>query len=105
MSNNLFIGSNGCVAAIDVTTGEERWRTTLQGGVFAATSSADVSVIARGGFVFAGSQGHLFCLDAESGTPVWHNELKGMGYNDVALAMDGISIQFLPKTERSGSNS
>ena len=104
MNNTLFIGSNGYVAAVDVMTGQERWRTKLQSGAFTATGASDVSVIVRGGFVFAGSQGHLFCLDAESGAAVWHNELKGMGYNDVALAMENVSVQFLQKVERSSSS-
>ena len=104
MNNTLFIGSNGYVAAVDVMTGHERWWTKLQSGALTATGHSDVSVIVRGGFVFAGSQGHLFCLDAESGAVAWHNELKGMGYNDVALAMENVSVQFLQKVERSSSS-
>ena len=104
MNNTLFIGSNGYVAAVDVMTGQERWRTKLQSGAFTATGYSDVSVIVRGGFVFAGCHGHLFCLDAGSGAAVWHNELKGMGYNDVALAMENVSVQFLQKVERSSSS-
>jgi len=103
MNNTLFIGSNGYVAAVDVMTGQERWRTKLQSGAFTATGHSDVSVIVRGGFVFAGSQGHLFCLDAESGGVVWHNELGGMGYNDVSLALENVSIQYLQKVERHSS--
>jgi outer membrane protein assembly factor BamB len=45
--------------------------------------------------VFAGSQGHLFCLDAATGAMLWQNGLKGMGYNDVTLAIAGKSIQFV----------
>ena len=103
MTNPLIIGSNGYVAAIDVMDGRELWRTRLQTGLFKATSHADVSVLVQGGFVLAGSQGHLFCLDVESGSILWNNELKGMGYNDVSLAMQNVSVQFLQKVERSSS--
>jgi outer membrane protein assembly factor BamB len=105
MSSPLLIGSNGYVAAIDVTTGSELWRTKLQTGVFTATAHSDVSVLVQDKFVFAGSRGHLFCLDVESGSILWHNELQGMGYNDVSLAMQNVSVQFLPKVERSSSSS
>lgn len=103
MESKLIIGSNGFVAAIDINSGDELWRTRLQSGVFSATSHSDVSVLVQGGFVFAGSCGHLFCLDLESGSILWHNELKGMGHNDVALAMQNVSVQFLQKVERSSS--
>lgn len=104
MNTPLLIGSNGFVAAIDVTAGSELWRTKLQTGVFTATAHSDVSVLVQGGFVFAGSRGHLFCLDLENGSILWHNELKGMGYNDVALAMQNVSVQFLQKEVRSSSS-
>jgi len=105
MQPPLIIGSNGYVAAIDVMDGRELWRTALQTGIFSTTSHSDVSVLVQGGFVLAGSRGHLFCLDAENGSILWHNELKGMGYNDVSLAMQNVSVQFLQKVERSSSNS
>ena len=105
MTNPLIIGSNGYVAAIDLMDGRELWRTKLQTGVFAATTNQDVSVLVQGGFIFAGSRGHLFCLDVESGSILWKNELKGMGYNDVSLAMQNVSVQFLQKVERSSSPS
>jgi outer membrane protein assembly factor BamB len=105
MNIPLIIGSNGHVAAIDVTDGRELWRTKLQTGVFSTTARSDVSVLVQEKFVFAGSHGHLFCLDVENGTILWHNELQGMGYNDVSLAMQNVSVQFLQKVERSSSAS
>ena len=104
MTNPLIIGSNGFVAAIDLADGHELWRTKLQTGVFAATTREDVSVLVQGGFVFAGSRGNLFCLDVGTGSILWNNELKGMGYNDVSLAMQNVSVQFLQKVERSSSS-
>jgi outer membrane protein assembly factor BamB len=50
--------------------------------------------------VFAGSAGHLFCLSADTGQILWHNKLRGMGYNDISLAMENVSIQYLEKVVR-----
>ena len=93
---DLYIGCNGVVAAIDPETGEERWRTELKtGSLLSGNSKSDVCVLEHEGRVYAGSKGHLFCLDAKSGRIRWKNELKGMGYNDVTLAMAGKSVQFV----------
>ena len=102
---NLIIGSNGHVCAIDPESGSEIWRTRLQEGFFKATNHQDVSVIVKDGIVFAGSQGHLFAIEAESGRILWQNSLKGLGYNDIALAFGGQSVQFIQKVERSHSSS
>ena len=99
----LVIGSNGYVSRIDTGSGAELWRTKLLSGLFGGSTCTDVSVLVRGQFVFAGTHGHLFCLALDSGQILWKNELKGMGYNDVALAMEGVAIQFLTKVERSGN--
>jgi outer membrane protein assembly factor BamB len=100
----LIIGTNGYVVAFERATGTEVWRTKLQTGVFRATTRTDVAVIARGEFVFAGSTGHLFCLSITDGRIIWHNELPGLGYNDISLAIDNVSIQYLEKVVRSNSS-
>ena len=105
MNEHLFIGSNGNVCAIDPQTGNEVWRTRLQEGVFNATHLQDVSVLVRDRIVYAGCQGHLFALAADSGQVLWHNELKGLRFNDISLAFEGQSIQFLQKTVRSQNSS
>lgn len=99
----LVLGCNGFVAAIERQTGAELWRTRLQTGVFTATAASDVAVLVAADRVFAGSRGHLFCLELASGRVLWHNELTGMGYNDVALALEGVSIQYLTTIERQSS--
>jgi len=101
----LIIGSNGYVSRIDVGSGQELWRTKLLPGLFGGSSCTDVAVLIRGRVVFAGTHGHLFCLEVENGQILWRNELKGMGYNDVALAMEGVSVQFLSKVTNSGGSS
>ena len=96
----LYIGTNGHVAAIGVTDDEEFWRTKL-GGL--STGHQDVCVLEHGGKILAGCQGHLFCLDASTGDVLWHNDLKGLGYNDVTLAIAGKSIQYVSSHSRSSS--
>jgi outer membrane protein assembly factor BamB len=99
----LFIGCNGHVAAIDIATGSEIWRTKLKTGVVSATSYEDVCTLEHEGRVYAGCNGHLFCLDGATGTILWHNGLEGMGHNDVTLAMAGKLIQFVAKHTHSQS--
>ncbi|PTX94600.1 PQQ-binding-like beta-propeller repeat protein [Opitutus sp. ER46] len=101
---NLIIGCNGTVARIDPGTGKLAWKTSLKtGSLLSATSHEDVTVLLRGSIVFAGCAGHLFCLDGEDGKILWHNPLEGFGHNDVSLAMDGVSIQYLQKTQHTSS--
>ena len=99
----LIIGGNGYVAAIDPATGEERWRTGLPLGMMGGTSACDVTVLVCDGRVLAGARGNLFGLNIESGEILWRNDLKGMGYNDVSMAMEHISIQHLQKVIHSSS--
>jgi len=99
----LVIGTNGYVAAYDRGTGTELWRTKLQSGFFGGR--CDVAVILRDEFIFAGSAGHLFCLSLADGQIVWHNEMPGLGLNSISLAIDNVSIQYLPKVvQHSSSN-
>jgi outer membrane protein assembly factor BamB len=93
--DTLYIGCNGHVAAISTDSGAERWWTSLaRGTILAATSFEDVCLLADAGRIYAGSHGHLFCIDAATGEILWHNELEGLGFNDVTLALRGQSIQF-----------
>ena len=102
---NLYIGTNGHVAAFDPQDGRQIWRTKLGASLFSATGRQDVCVLAHEGQVFAGCHGHLFCLDAASGEPLWHNELEGLGHNDVTMAIAGKSIQFVATHTHSHSSS
>lgn len=102
MSERLFIGCNGHVSAIDVTSGDELWRTELSTGLFSTTSREDVCVLEHEGRVYAGCHGHLFCLDGATGTMLWRNELPGLGHNDVTLAIAGKSVQVVAKHTHSG---
>ncbi len=99
----LIIGSNGYVAAIDPVNGLELWRTGLPLGMMGGTSPCDVTVLVSAGRILAGARGNLFGLNMEDGKILWQNDLKGLGYNDVSMAMDHVSIQYLKKIVQSSS--
>lgn len=99
----LYIGTNGHVCAINPESGNEIWRTKLQQGIMKATTAQDVAIIVKNGIIFAGSQGHLFALSADSGRILWQNDMKGLGYNDISLAFEGHSIQYLQKVIHSSN--
>lgn len=96
--DTLYIGCNGNVVAIRVADGLELWRTALPVGFL--VHGQDVCVLHQEGRVYAGTHGHLFCLDAASGQVLWANELRGLGHNDVTLAMGYQSVQFVATHQR-----
>ena len=92
--DTLYIGCNGHVLAIRPDDGYELWRTKLDtGGWFSQTTHQDVCLVEHEGRILAGSCGHLFALDAATGTILWHNKLEKLGHNDVTLAIAGKSVQ------------
>ena len=104
MKQLLYIGCNGHVAAIDPDHGHEIWRRKLLPGVFSSTNAQDVCVLDHDGKVFAGANGHLFCLDGRNGEILWHNELSGLGYNDVTLTVAGKAIQIVATVRQGNRN-
>jgi outer membrane protein assembly factor BamB len=105
--NLLIIGCNGYVAAILANTGQELWRTKLRDGILGGSRGNDVSVLIDGEQIFAGCHGRIYALNASDGAVLWQNELKGMGFNEVAMARQGTNTQFITRVEErnSGSNS
>jgi outer membrane protein assembly factor BamB len=109
MESDVFIiGSNGYVSSIRTSDGEELWRTKLREGLFGGSGGSDVSVLIEGDRIFAGCSGRIYALRASDGKILWSNDLKGIGFNQVALAKQGTSVQFITRiegTESSSSNS
>jgi outer membrane protein assembly factor BamB len=95
----LVIGSSGCVSAIRTSDGDELWRTQLREGLFGGSRGSDVSVLIEGDKIFAGCSGRIYSLRASDGKILWVNELKGIGFNEVALARQGTSVQFITRVE------
>lgn len=103
--NILIIGCNGYVSAINAGNGQELWRTKLRDGLLGGSRGSDVSVLIDQGQIFAGCYGRIYALDAASGNILWDNDLKGMGYNEVALAKQGTSTQYITRVEQTSTGS
>src|SRR6476620_934559 len=95
----LIIGCNGFVAAVLTNSGEELWRTKLRDGILGGSRGSDVSVLIDDNQVYAGCFGRIYALDLNDGKVLWSNELKGMGFNEVALARQGTNTQFITRKE------
>lgn len=103
--NLLIIGCNGYVSAILANNGEELWRTKLRDGVFGGSRGSDVSVLIDGDQIYAGCNGRIFALKTSDGEILWANDLKGMGFNEVALARQGTNTQFITRVEQTSAGS
>lgn len=101
----LIIGCNGYVSAIIANNGEELWRTKLRDGLLGGSRGSDVSVLIDGDRIFAGCYGRIYALRASDGEIIWANDLKGMGFNEVALARQGTNTQFITRVVSSDSDS
>jgi outer membrane protein assembly factor BamB len=101
----LIIGCNGYVSAILANNGEELWRTKLRDSFLGGSRGCDVSVLIDGSQIFAGCYGRIYTLNASDGEILWSNELKGMGFNEVALARQGTSTQFITRIEQTTTTS
>lgn len=84
--NNLFILSNGKVAAINKKDGSIVWEIKLKQYVKSTTSYAVGQISVEGDKLFVAVSGILLCLNAKDGSLVWVNELKGWGYSFVSMA-------------------
>jgi len=76
----LYLGIKGGVLAMRKSDGTVAWFTKLRRGI------TFVPLILDGDRIYAASCGEVSCLDAVTGTLVWHNELKGYGVGYAAIA-------------------
>ncbi len=77
----VFIGIKGSVLALNRATGQQVWATHLKGMSF-------VTLVLQGDALLASCCGELFCLDARTGNPRWHNPLKGFGRGLATIATE-----------------
>ncbi len=85
--NNLFILSNGKVAAINKKDGSIVWEIKLKQYVKSTSTMTAVGQISlEGDKLYIGVSGILLCLQAKDGSLVWANELKGWGFSFVSMA-------------------
>ena len=75
----------GRVAALSPINGTIIWETRLKAS---ANLSAAVTLHIEKEQVYAGCQGHVFCLDKQDGHILWHNGLKGWGFGLIAMGSD-----------------
>ena len=80
-SDLFFIGIRGSVVALDRHTGQQVWAVSLKGLGF-------VNVVLEDDTVLAACCGEMFCLDPLTGSPRWHNPLKGFGRGLATIATE-----------------
>lgn len=84
-ANLLIVGAKNSVSALDRRNGQLVWTTQLKGGF----GHEFVTIHIDGLQVFAHAGGELFCLDLTTGSQLWNNPLKGLGYGIATLATPG----------------
>lgn len=87
--NNLYILSNGRVAAINKKDGNITWEVKLRQYVSNSLTMTFGQICFENDKLFIGSSGMLLCLNAKDGSLLWKNELKGWGYSFVSMANAG----------------
>src|SRR3954462_11980560 len=81
-TNQIYVGIKGLVLALKSDSGEILWRTDVGG-------SSYVTIVDDGPRVYALSYGEAYCLDAQTGSILWHNPLKGCGYGYGSITVPG----------------
>ena len=84
--NNLFIFSNGKVAAINKKDGTIIWEVKIKEFAGTTDSYSVAQINVEGDKIYLGVSGILLCLQTKDGSLVWKNELKGWGYSFVSMA-------------------
>lgn len=85
----LFIFSKGRVAAIDKKSGEILWQVKIKDYIQGNGGYYYGQIVVEDNMVFIGTSGILLCLNAQDGSLLWKNELKGWGYQFVSMANAG----------------
>eukprot|EP01130_Rhizamoeba_saxonica_P018325 TRINITY_DN9119_c1_g2_i2.p1 TRINITY_DN9119_c1_g2~~TRINITY_DN9119_c1_g2_i2.p1 ORF type:complete len:120 (+),score=1.95 TRINITY_DN9119_c1_g2_i2:400-759(+) len=77
--NMILVGMNGNIAAVDKQSGDTVWVTKLPNKIYF------VSLGTVKNRYFASCWGYLYKFDTESGSILYNNNLKGMGYHTVSF--------------------
>jgi outer membrane protein assembly factor BamB len=88
----LYAATNGYVLALNPLDGAEVWRRKLPD----VSGSAVICLLVFGDDLYAGGFGRLFCLNKHTGNILWRNDLRGMGYKSVTLAIEGLAPALPP---------
>lgn len=84
--NKLYILSYGRIAAIDKKDGSITWEVKIKDISKNAGYGNTGSIYEENGKLYVGISGHIFCLNAKDGSLLWKNDLKGWGFQYVAIA-------------------
>ncbi len=84
--NNLFILSNGRVAAINKKDGQIVWEVKLRQYLSSAVTMSIGQISVEDNKIYVGASGILLCLSTKDGSLIWKNELKGWGFQFVSMA-------------------
>jgi outer membrane protein assembly factor BamB len=79
----VFVGLNGRVAALQISSGETIWEWRSPKGL------GYVNLLVEQNVLVAGSNGYVYGLDPKTGDQLWFNELKGYGLGVTSLATLG----------------
>jgi len=80
----IFVGLNGRVAALDLSSGETIWEWRSP-----KPRSGYVNILVDKNILIAGVNGYIYGLDPKTGEQLWFNELKGYGLGVTSLATVG----------------
>jgi outer membrane protein assembly factor BamB len=83
VGNRVFVGAlDGNLYCLDTNTGNQIWKFTTQGPILATPTIVDNKLYfpsCTGGYpiplVTPSPNGDFYCLDANSGSVIWHNEI------------------------------
>lgn len=92
-NNNIYIFSNGRVAAINKKDGSIVWEIKLKQYISTSTAYTVAQISVEDDKIFVGVSGILLCLSTKDGSLIWKNELKGWGYSYVSIANAGSTDQ------------
>ena len=85
--HNLFIFSNGRVAAINKKDGQIIWEVKLRQYLSSSSLANAVGQISvENDHIYVGVSGILLCISTKDGALIWKNELKGWGFQFISMA-------------------
>ncbi len=93
LSDLVFLGFGKRVVALHRDTGEIFWQWSAPRG------SGYAAVLLDGDRLIVSVMGYTYCLDPATGTPMWQNDLQGLGTGVTSIA----SVRGNAGLQRAGS--
>jgi outer membrane protein assembly factor BamB len=80
----VYVGIKGQIVAFNRSTGQEAWRSRLKRSLSASFVHLDRDTQ----YLYAMTNGEIWCLEPATGSVIWHDPLKGMGTDLASIASD-----------------